>query len=216
MRSILVAVSLLAVIGCASAVEDNGPNITGVQPPDSVAPLPAGNSSSDASAQVVIPTIAQPRAFAFEDKDWGVKPESTPHGPPYGKPTPTSIPGARVVTTLELKSLLDANKEVVVIDVLDRKTRKTIPGAYWMPEAGNSRFYRAEQDRFSAALQRLSGGNKNRAVVFMCLSSECWESYNASLHALEAGYRDVLWYRGGSNAWEGAGLDTASPNGASW
>jgi rhodanese-related sulfurtransferase len=89
-----------------------------------------------------------------------------------------SIPGARMIKTLELKALLDANKQVVVIDVLDSKTRTTVPGAYWMPGAGDSRFYGAEKSRFAAALEKLVGSDKNRPIVFLCLSSECWESYN--------------------------------------
>ena len=75
--------------------------------------------------QVEIPKPSQVQAFSYEDKDWGVAPTSSPQGPPFGKPTPTSIPGARRINTLELKALLDANKQVVVIDVLDSKTRTT-------------------------------------------------------------------------------------------
>jgi len=138
-------------------------------------------------AQVDIPKLAEYQAFSYEDKDWGVAPESRPQGPPFGKPTPTSIPGARVIKTLELKALLESTKEVVVIDALGSSTRTTIPGAYWMPGAG-ARFGRAENFRFAAALEKITGGDKNRPIVFLCLSSECWESYNACLHALEAGY----------------------------
>jgi PQQ-dependent catabolism-associated CXXCW motif protein len=166
--------------------------------------------------QVEIPKPAQDQPFSYEDKDWGISPTSKPQGPPFGKPTPTTIPGARVIKTLELKALLDSNKEVVVIDVLDSKTRTTIPGAYWMPGAGDSRFYGAEKTRFASALERIVGPDKNRPIAFACLSSECWESYNASLHAIDAGYRDVLWYRGGTNAWSGASLDRKAPERFSW
>lgn len=166
--------------------------------------------------QVAIPTPTRDQAFSYEDKDWGVSPTSSPQGPPFGRPTPTTIPGARVIKTLELEALLDSNKQVVVIDVLDSKTRTTIPGAYWIPGAGDSRFYRAEKSRFAAALEKIVGPDKDRPVVFMCLSSECWESYNASLHAIEAGYKDVLWYRGGTNAWSGANLERMTAEPFSW
>ncbi len=168
-----------------------------------------------ALAEVEIPQPTQSQTFSYEDKDWGVAPVSTPQGPPFGKPTPTSIPGARVIKTLELKALLEADKGVVVIDVLDSKTRTTIPGAYWMPGAGESRFFGAKR-RFSGALEKLTGGDKGRPVVFLCLSSQCWESYNASLHAIEAGYKDVLWYRGGTSAWTGANLDRKTPERVNW
>jgi len=96
-------------------------------------------------AGVQIPTPSQEQTFSYEDKDWGVSSTSTPIGPPFGKPTPTAIPGARVIRTLELKALLESDKKsVVVIDVLDTKTRNSVPGAFWMPGAGDSRFYSAQ------------------------------------------------------------------------
>jgi rhodanese-related sulfurtransferase len=36
------------------------------------------------------------------------------------------------------------------------------------------------------------------------VGSKCWLSYNACLHAIEAGYKDVIWYRGGTDAWDEA------------
>jgi PQQ-dependent catabolism-associated CXXCW motif protein len=169
-----------------------------------------------APAAVPIPTPAQDQTFSYEDKDFGVSSTSTPQGPPFGKPTPTTIPGARVIKTLQLKALLDSEQNVVVIDVLDSKTRTTVPRAYWMPGAGDSRFFAAEKARFAAALEKLTGGDKTRPVAFICLSSECWESYNACLHAIEAGYTDVLWYRGGTNAWGGANLERKPPERLNW
>ncbi len=168
--------------------------------------------------QVSFPQLPQPiAAFAFEDKDWRIEATTTPkRAPLYHAPTPTSIPGARVIKTLELKALLEANKNVVVVDVLDSKTRKSIPGAFWMPGAGDGQFFAAETSRFSAALEKLTGGDKTRPIVFLCLSSECWLSYNASLHALEAGYKDVIWYRGGTNSWTGASLEWKKLESVSW
>jgi len=165
---------------------------------------------------VEIPKPPQDQTFSYESNDWGVAPASRPQGPPFGRPTPISIPGGRVIKTLELKGLLDVNKKVVVVDVLDSQTRTTVPGAYWMPGAGDSRFYGVEISRFAAALEKLTVGDKNRPVVFVCLSSECWESYNACLHAIEAGYKDVLWYRGGTNAWAGASLRRSRPERINW
>ena len=50
-----------------------------------------------------------------------------------------------------------------------------------------------------------------RTVVFFCESAQCWLSHNASLRALALGYRDVVWYRGGIEAWEAAGLPMVRP-----
>jgi PQQ-dependent catabolism-associated CXXCW motif protein len=167
--------------------------------------------------QVPFPQLAQPTTvFSFEDKDWGVEAKTTPKASPYHAPTPTSLPGARVIKTLELKALLDTNKNVVVVDVLDSKGRKTIPGAFSVFGGGDGQFFAAERSRFAAVLEKLSGGDKTRPIVFLCLSSECWLSYNASLHALEAGYKDVIWYRGGTNSWTGASLETKKPESVNW
>ena len=156
------------------------------------------------------------RVFGDEDKDWGIEPTSTPRQSEYHAPTPRSIPGARVIKTMALKALIEADKTVVLIDVLDGKERTTIPGAYWMSGAGDGRFYGAEKGRFAAALEKLTAGDKNRPIVFLCLSSECWLSYNAALHALDTGYKNVTWYRGGTDAWGGAGLARRKPERINW
>ena len=170
-----------------------------------------------ALAQVLFPQLPQPTVgFSYEDKDWQVQPTTSPKLPPYHGPTPLSIPGARVIRTLELKALLASNDKVVVVDVLDSKSRTTIPGAYWLSGAGDGRFFAAEKNRFSIALEKLTAGDRNRPIVFLCVSSECWLSYNASLHALEAGYKDVIWYRGGSDSWSGASLERKKPEVVSW
>lgn len=167
--------------------------------------------------QVPFPQLPPPiNTFAFEDKDWGVEATKTPKRSSYHAPTPTSIPGARVIMTLELKGLLESNKNIVVVDVLDSKTRNSIPGAFWMSGGGGGQFFAAEKSRFSTALERLTSSDKARPLVFLCISSECWLSYNASLHALEAGYKDVIWYRGGTDAWRGASLEWKRPESVSW
>lgn len=169
-----------------------------------------------ALAQVPFPAVSQPTTFSYEDKDWQVQPTTSIKLAPYHGPTPVSIPGARVIRTLELKALLEMNKDVVVVDVLDSKTRTTVPGAYWLSGAGDGRFYAAEKDRLAKALEKLTAGDKNRPLVFLCLSSECWLSYNASLHARDAGYKNVIWYRGGTDAWGAAGLPRRRPEQVNW
>jgi len=173
--------------------------------------------SAPVLSQTPFPQLSQPvTLFSFEDRDWGLAPTTTPKRPPYHAPTPMTIPGARVIKTLELKALLDTNKNILIVDVLDSKSRKSIPGALWMPGAGDGQFYAAEKERFSAVLEKVSGGDKARPIVFLCLSSECWLSYNAALHALEAGYKDVIWYRGGTNSWNGASFESTIPERIGW
>ena len=159
-------------------------------------------------------TITQ--TYSNEDKDWGVQPTATARRTDVHAPTPRSHPTAKVIHTMQLRSLLNANKSTVVIDVLGSKDRATVPGAYWMPGAGEGNFYSAEQRRLSAALEKLTGGDRNRPLVFLCISSECWLSYNAALRATEAGYTNVMWYRGGTNAWAAAGFQRNDVKPTSW
>ena len=159
-----------------------------------------------------MPSLPEPvQTFAFEDKDWGVAAQASPKRPPYHAPTPLSVPGGRVVKTLALNELLQSNKDVIVIDVLDSRERRTIPGALWMVGPGEGLLYASEKEKFSQALETATGGSRTRPLVFLCVSSECWMSYNASLHAIGLGYTDVIWYRGGTDAWRGASLPVTQP-----
>ena len=87
--------------------------------------------------------------FANEGRDWGVPATDTARQAAINTPTPRAIPGGRVIKTLELKALLDANKDVIVIDVQDSATRTTIPGAHWVHGAGSGQFFRSERARFT-------------------------------------------------------------------
>jgi PQQ-dependent catabolism-associated CXXCW motif protein len=74
---------------------------------------------------------------------------------------------------------------------------------------GEQRMFGKDAVMFPKALESLSGGDKAKPIVFYCRSSSCWHSYNASLRAVEAGYTNVLWYRGGIDAWRQSGGKTA-------
>ena len=66
---------------------------------------------------------------------------------------------------------------------------------------GEQRMFGKDRTAFPKALERLTAGDKGRPLIFYCLSSMCWHSYNASLRAMEEGYTQVMWYRGGLEAW---------------
>nr|WP_146910579.1 rhodanese-like domain-containing protein [Arenimonas daejeonensis] len=62
-------------------------------------------------------------------------------------------------------------------------------------------------------MQQATQGRKDRPMVFYCQSTQCWMSYNAALRAINLGYTKVLWYRGGIEAWQQAGLPMGGPGG---
>lgn len=144
----------------------------------------------------------------MERQDFGVPPARQLYGGAMHAPTPATIPGGQSVTTSGLVALLQgAQAPYVVLDVLGGT--ETLPGAVpavWMAQPGS--FDDGTQRQAEQMLEQLAQGRKDVALVFYCLSRECWMSYNASLRAIHAGYANVLWYRGGIEAWKQAGLPT--------
>ena len=78
--------------------------------------------------------------------------------------------------------------------------------AAWVAQGGT--FSDQTQQQFAQMLQQGTQGKKDVPLVFYCLSTQCWMSYNGALRAINAGYTNVLWYRGGIEAWKSAGLPT--------
>lgn len=126
----------------------------------------------------------------------------------YSAPTPSSIPGARLVDTAELRHLMQAPpaRRPLLFDVRGER-HESLPGAIWLPGAGRgTSFNDALQVRLAGVLRQVTRGNVERTLVFFCAGPRCWLSYNASLRAVRLGYRDVRWYREGTEVWgEGGG-----------
>lgn len=146
--------------------------------------------------------------MAVERRDFGVPPTRELHAGAMHAPTPNSIPGAQLITTKGLVALVQGKQvPFYVFDVLGGP--ETLPGAIpavWMAQPGS--FNDQVQQQFAQFMQQGTQGRNDTVLVFYCLSNECWMSYNAALRAINAGYTNVLWYRGGIEAWKAAGLPT--------
>lgn len=153
--------------------------------------------------QLKIPAIPAwlDRNYADEEKDWREKPRIRPVVRYHGA-TPLRVPGARTLRTVELRHLLAGKAPLLVIDV---SNAESVPGAIRLERFGQDRPEAGRKEKTQQVLDGLTGGDRNRPLVFLCVSAECWLSYNAALYAIEAGYRDVLWYRGGYTSWVKAG-----------
>ena len=139
------------------------------------------------------------RTYAHEAFNWNVFPQSQLRDAnQIGTYTPTSIPGGRVITTGELEKAIFAHRSMALIDVLTGY-HNTIPGSVSLPGAGFP-----QSNDPSPQIQRATGGNLAFPLVFFCAGSSCWESYNAALRAIHAGFNNVYWYRGGLEAWSAA------------
>lgn len=156
-------------------------------------------------------------AAADEDADYGVAATRELRLAEYAAPTPREAPGARTIGTPQLRAWLerDAALRPLLFDVVGGEGHDSLPGAVWLPGAGRGHsFADAVQAKLAQALQRLSGRDTRRAMVFFCASAQCWLSYNAALRAAALGYSAVYWYRGGIEAWIAAGGELAPPRAA--
>ncbi len=143
-----------------------------------------------------------------ERQDFGVPPTKQLHAGPMHGPTPTSLPGGQIITTKGLVALVQGRQApFIVFDVLGQQDMlpNAVPAA-WLAQAGS--FNDAVQQQANQLFAQHTQGRKDTALIFYCLSRECWMSYNAALRAIHAGYKNVLWYRGGLDAWNFAGLPT--------
>jgi PQQ-dependent catabolism-associated CXXCW motif protein len=149
-----------------------------------------------------------PRAtFADETVDYGVPPTNTLHLRDFDAPTPTHIEGAHTITTIELENMLASDHPPALIDVIGGEQTVSLPNAVWLRDAGVGRHLDDDvQAWFDLHLSQLTGGDKSHPLVFFCASRMCWLAHNATLRALDLGYTNVSWYRGGRDAWQAAGL----------
>lgn len=144
----------------------------------------------------------------MERQDFGVQPTQQLHDGPMHGPTPANIPGGQVITTKGLAALVQGRQApYILFDVLGQPEMlpDAVPAA-WLSQPGS--FKDPVQQQVGQMLGQQTKGRKDVALVFYCLSRECWMSYNAALRAIHAGYTNVLWYRGGIEAWKWAGLPT--------
>lgn len=126
--------------------------------------------------------------------------------------TPRSVAGIRTYSTQALARALRSPEAPVLIDVMAADA--SLPGAQVLVYGG---FAFADARRETLYAQRFGGllaamaPERDRPVVFYCGSRNCWQSLNAAIRALKAGYTQVGWYRGGLEAWTAAGLPLVPP-----
>lgn len=135
----------------------------------------------------------------------------------FRAPVPATLAGARVVDTAAALQLMQAG--AVMIDVYPRPPKppnlpantvwrdpmhESIEGALWLPNVGYGKLAADSEAYFRTHLERLSGADKAKALVFFCLEN-CWMSWNAAKRALEWGYTNVIWFPDGTDGWRAGG-----------
>ena len=104
------------------------------------------------------------------------------------------VSGAKTVTAVEAKSLIDKNDEVVVIDSRSRNQR--IIG--YIYESINL----PDEDTTVNSLAQ-AVAVKQTPVIFYCSGvNGGFRSARAARIAVDAGYNKVFWFKGGFQAWK--------------
>ena len=127
----------------------------------------------------------------------------------YDTAAPCRLRGAERIDTAALTRMLMEVKLPILVDV--SPDPGMVPGAFTLLGAGAS-FDDATQEaavhqRFEGLIRAASPDPK-QPLVFYGGARAGWLSANAALRAVQAGYTQVYWYRGGLPAWTAAGLPT--------
>ncbi len=174
---------------------------TAVLPVQPAPPQPAPQPQPPVNAGIEI----DPQIVAFEMRDFGVPPTDQLRQGQFHAPTPTSIPGGRIVSTAALADAMNAGVQLVLIDVLGGTY--ALPQAYAAgPLASPGHYSDRTQQQATQWLGQVTRRDRDTPIVIYCSDPMCWLSYNGSLRTIAAGYRNVYWYRGGLQAWQMAGL----------
>lgn len=137
----------------------------------------------------------------------------------YMAPVPKTLTGATTVDAETLHKKLADGANIALIDVLPLRRkppdfppnrlwrtqpRNNIPNSIWLPNVGYGDIAPEFQTYLIENLNRLIHKRKSDKPVellFYCLA-DCWMSWNAAKRALELGFRNILWFPGGTDEWE--------------
>jgi len=164
------------------------------------------SESCAAEAQSSAPApdpVAEPDAYRTDD---------------YRKPVPQTLRGATSLSSTEAMKIW-SDKTAIFIDVYPHApkpgnlpvgtlwretTHQSIEDAVWLPNVGYGVLSAATDGYFKRNLEALTNADKAKPLVFFCLRN-CWMSWNAAKRALSYGYRNINWYRDGSDGWQEIG-----------
>ena len=118
--------------------------------------------------------------------------------------------GYGIVTTEELKGMIAAGKDMLIIDTMpfeDSYKKNHIPGAkqFTFPIPEMKEWDAKETGGKSVEeFKALLGPDKGRTIVFYCGFVKCTRSHNGAIWAKKLGYTNVIRQPGGIFAWKGA------------
>ncbi|MPZ10894.1 MAG: hypothetical protein GEU89_11900 [Kiloniellaceae bacterium] len=107
--------------------------------------------------------------------------------------TPTHLEGVRVVTPEQLRPLLNQGGKVYDLRKKASYADGHVPGAI-----SAAQHYDSERNTLDTSIL---GPDRSESMVFYSHGSTGWKSYYAAQQAVEAGYKNVMWMRGGYADW---------------
>ncbi|MBW2622923.1 MAG: rhodanese-like domain-containing protein [Deltaproteobacteria bacterium] len=119
-----------------------------------------------------------------------------------------------LITTVELKKLIDSGQAVLIIDTMPYKAsykKAHIPGArnFLFPIPVMNEWNKKETGgKTRDGYQAFLGPDKEKLIVVYCGFVKCTRSHNGAAWAKKLGYKNVLRHPGGIYAWKGAGYPT--------
>ncbi len=120
--------------------------------------------------------------------------------------TPTALPGAKVIGATETRALMAQGVPVYDVRVDDEYDQAHVPGAISVPyKEGSAKEVGFDPADDQFALNKLPK-DKNAPFVMYCDGTICWKSYKSSVMAIQAGWKNVYWFRGGFPEWKEAGM----------
>ena len=113
--------------------------------------------------------------------------------------TPSTLEGVRVVSANELRPMVDQGT-VTIYDF--RKKASFVEGH--VPGAMSGAPYYNERD--TTLDTSFLPTDRSDRIVFYSHGTTGWKSYYAAKQAVEAGYQNILWMRGGFAEWQESDL----------
>jgi rhodanese-related sulfurtransferase len=130
--------------------------------------------------------------------------------PAQAQETPTKLNGGKVVSVEEGKKALDGGAMFVDTRAVLNFGKGHVPGAVaiaYKEKSDKVENFDAAQDQFDLA--KLPA-DKAKAIVFYSDGPTGWKSFKAAVLAIKAGYKNVMYMRGGFTDWTGKGLPSES------
>jgi rhodanese-related sulfurtransferase/uncharacterized membrane protein YphA (DoxX/SURF4 family) len=122
--------------------------------------------------------------------------------------------GYKLVGTEELKSWIDAKKDMIVVDTMpyeDSYKKEHVPGAkQFLFPIPDMKVWNTQETagKSEPDFLQMLGPDKNKLIVIYCGFVKCTRSHNGAYWAVQNGYTNVYRYPGGIFAWKGAKYPT--------